>query len=57
MLKKILQIKTLLLFLCIDSKSLYNYLVKLRITQKKSLIINFICLQQLYKRQETTKIK
>lgn len=47
-LKKILESATLLI-LCIDSKSLYNYLVKLDITQEKQLIINVINLRQFYK--------
>ena len=55
--KKILQLKQLLITLCTDLKSLYNYLVKLRITQEKRLIVNLICLQQLYKKKEIVKIK
>ena len=40
---KVLQIN-LLLVLCTDSKSLYNYLVQLRTTQEKQLMINVMCL-------------
>ena len=35
----------LLLVLCTNSKSLYNYLVKLGTTTKKKLIINVMCLR------------
>jgi hypothetical protein len=35
-----------------DSKSLYNCLVKLRITYKKRLIIDIISMREAYKRRE-----
>lgn len=38
------------MILYIDSKSLYNYLVKLSTIQEKYLIVNIICLWQSYKR-------
>ena len=55
--KKILQFKWLLITLCTDLKSLYNCLVKLRTTQEKRLIVNLMCLRQLYKKREIAKIK
>ena len=55
--KKILQLKRLLITLYTDSKSLYNYLVKLKTTQKKQFIVDLICLQQLYKKREIAEIK
>ena len=45
------------LILYTNSKSLFNYLVRLSTTQEKRLIINIICLHQAYKRREITKIK
>ena len=54
--KKILQ-TTLLLILCTDSKSLYDCLVKLGTTQEKWLMVDLMCLQQSYKRQEIAEIK
>jgi predicted KAP-like P-loop ATPase len=47
----------LLLVLCIDSKSLYECLVKLGITQEKRLIIDIICLRQAYKHREIVEVK
>ncbi|SLM39182.1 hypothetical protein TSTA_022030 [Lasallia pustulata] len=44
------------LSICIDSKSLYNCLVKLGTTQEKRLTVDLLCLRQSYKRQEITKI-
>ena len=44
------------LFMCIDSKSLYDYFVKLRTTQKKKLMINILCLRQFYERREIIEI-
>ena len=40
-----------------DLKSLYNCLMRLSTTQEKRLIVNFICLRQLYKCREIAKIK
>ena len=40
-----------------DSKLIYKCPIKLKTTQEKKLIINIICLRQLYKRREIAKIK
>jgi hypothetical protein len=53
---KILNIN-LPLIMCTDSKSLYNYLIRLSTTQEKRLIINIMCLRQAYKRREITEVK
>jgi len=53
---KVLQIN-LPLVLCTNFKSLYNYLIQLRTTQEKWLIINIMCLQQAYKRRQITEVK
>ena len=45
------------LILYINSKSLYNYLVKLGTTQEKRLIVNLIYLYQAYKRHKIIKVK
>lgn len=52
----ILQAKILLVF-CIDSKSLYDCLVKLGIIHKKCLMINIMSVRQSYKRCKITEIK
>ena len=42
--------------MCINSKSLYDYLIKLEITQKKRLMINILYLRQFYERREIIEI-
>ena len=44
------------LSMCIDSKSLYECLVKLGTTQEKRLMIDIMCLRQSYERREITEI-
>ena len=45
------------MLICIDSKSLYECLVKLGITHEKRLMIDIMSLRQSYKRREITEIK
>ena len=45
------------MIICIDSKSLYDCLMKLKNTQKKRFMIDVMCLRQSYKRREIMKIK
>ena len=54
--EQILKIDNLPLVLCTDSKSLYEYLVKLGTTQEKHLMINILCLRQAYERHLIIKI-
>ena len=42
--------------ICINSFSLYEYLVKLSTTYKKHLMINIIAIRQLYERREIAEI-
>ena len=49
--------KQLPLVLYTNLKSLYNYLVKLSMTQEKRLIVNLIYLHQAYEQHEITKVK
>ena len=44
------------LSMCIDSRSLYECLVKLGTTQEKRLMIDILCLRQSYERREITEI-
>ena len=44
------------LTMCIDSRSLYECLVKLGTTQEKRLMIDLLCLWQSYERRDITEI-
>jgi hypothetical protein len=48
---------SLLLTLYTDSKLIYKCLIKLGTTQEKRLMINIMCLYQLYKRRKIAKVK
>ena len=48
---------TIPLIIYTNLKSLYNCLVRLNTILKKRLIVNFICLRQLYEHKEIAKIK
>jgi hypothetical protein len=45
----------ILVIIYIDSRSLYNYLVKLSIINKKRLIINIMFLKEVYKNKRSLK--
>ncbi len=47
----------ILLILLIDSRSLFDCLMKLKTTSKKRLMIDLMCLRQLYKRREIAEIR
>jgi hypothetical protein len=49
--------KQLPLIVCTNSKSLYDCLIKLGITQEKQLIIDIIALRQSYKRREIVEVR
>jgi hypothetical protein len=49
--------KDIPLIICTDSKSLYNCLIKLSITQEKRLIIDVISMREAYKRREIAQVK
>jgi hypothetical protein len=49
--------KDIPLIIYTNSKSLYNCLVKLSITQKKRLIIDVISMREAYKRREIAQVK
>jgi hypothetical protein len=55
-LRRILQLEISLL-LYIDSKSLYDCLIKLETTQEKRLMIDVMSLRQFYERREVIEVK
>ena len=55
--EKILAIPTLPMIVCIDSKSLYECLVRLGTTQEKRLMVDIMCLREAYERREITEIR
>ena len=54
--EKMLQI-SLSMFICTDSKSLYDCLVRLGSTIEKRLMIDIMCLRESYERKKITEIK
>jgi hypothetical protein len=56
MIDKVLEIEVPLV-VYIDSKSLYECLVKLGTTREKRLMIDVMCLRQAYERREITEVK
>ena len=46
----------ILLTMCVDSKSLYDCLVKLGTTREKELMVDILSLRQSYERREITEI-
>lgn len=55
--EKILAIPALPMIVCIDSKSLYECLVRLGTTQEKRLMVDIMCLREAYERREITEIR
>ena len=55
--KKVLKIPVIFMILCINFKSLYDCLIRLRTTVKKQFMINVMCLRETYEKREITKIK
>ena len=45
------------LVLCIDLKSLYDYLVKLGTTQEKRFMVDLMCLHQAYEQHKIIEVK
>ena len=55
--KKILSIFRIFMMACIDSKSLYDCLIKFEIMQKKRFMIDIMCLREIYEKRKITKIR
>ncbi|KHJ31429.1 hypothetical protein EV44_g4268 [Erysiphe necator] len=45
------------MYLCTDSKSLYECISKLGTTQEKRLMIDILCLRESYERREITELR
>jgi hypothetical protein len=54
---KQLKLPPILAIVYIDLFLLYEYIVKLRTTKEKRLMINIIAIRQSYKRRELSKIR
>jgi hypothetical protein len=54
---KQLKLPPILTIVCTDLFLLYKYIVKLRTTKEKCLIINIIAIRQSYERRELSKIR
>ncbi len=54
--KRILNV-FIFLILLIDSRSLFDCLIKLETTLEKRFMIDLMCLRQLYERREITEIR
>ena len=50
------KVDTIPLIMCIDSKSLYDCLVKLGTTHEKRLMVDIMCIHQSYERREISEI-
>jgi phosphopentomutase len=46
----------ILVIIYIDSRLLYNYLVRLKTIDKKRLMINIMSLREVYKKKEISKV-
>ena len=55
--KKILAISILSMIVYINSKSLYDCLVRLGTTQEKRFMVDIMCLKKAYERREITEIR
>ena len=50
------KVDTIPMTICIDSKSLYDCLVKLGTTHEKRLMVDIMCIRQSYERREISEI-
>jgi hypothetical protein len=54
---KQLAVANFFVIICIDSYSLYEYIIKLGTIKEKRLIINIIIIKESYKKRELLKIR